>query len=200
MAQEIKDLIAQIQNEGVKVAEEKARQIKIEAQAEAQDLIAQAKLQAQNIVEEASLEAKKISVSTQVLLKQSGRDLVISLRAEINVLLQRLIKAETGKFLTPEEMQRIIETLVINAPLTLGGEVVITLNPADKEKLTQDFLKQLSAQTKRGIVLKSAEDIARGFIISFDAGKSIFDFSEQSLTEYIAKTMHPELAKILAPD
>jgi len=77
---------------------------------------------------------------------------------------------------------------------------VVSLNPLDKDKLGQGFLKQLISETKKNIVLKSADTIESGFIISFDAGKSIFDFSGQALSDYISGCLKPELGKILKPE
>jgi vacuolar-type H+-ATPase subunit E/Vma4 len=46
-------------------------------------------------------------------------------------------------------------------------------------------------------VLKSSDGIESGFVISFDAGKSIFDFSSQALSDYIGKSLRPEVNKLL---
>ena len=197
MAQEIKDLIAKIQQEGIRVAEEQAAQIKTKAESAAQEIIAEAKIQAQNIIEQAKSEAKMLDDSTNASLKQAGRDLLISLRKEINSLLNRLIKADVAEALTVNELAGIIEALIKNAPLSLGSEIIVSLNEQDKNKLEQGFLRQLVEATKKQIILKAVDGIDSGFIISFDAGKSIFDFSGQALTEYISGCLRPELNKIL---
>jgi V/A-type H+-transporting ATPase subunit E len=197
MAQEIKDLIAKIQQEGIQVAEVQAAQIKAEANADAQEIIAEAKIQAQSIIEQANTESKRLSDSIQASLKQAGRDLLISLRKEINSMLSNLIKVDIQQALTVNELTKIIEALIKNTPLALGSEIIVSLNPQDKEKLEKEFFKQLAEKTKKQITLKSADGIDSGFIISFDAGKSIFDFSDSALTEYIGSFLKPELGKIL---
>ena len=197
MAQEINDLIAKIQQEGVGVAEEKAGKIKAAAESAAQKIIIEAKMQAEKIIEQAKTEAKMLDDSTNASLKQAGRDLLISLRKEINSLLNRLIKADVAEALTVNELAGIIEALIKNAPLSLGSEIIVSLNEQDKNKLEQGFLRQLVEATKKQIILKAVDGIDSGFIISFDAGKSIFDFSGQALTEYISGCLRPELNKIL---
>jgi len=197
MAQEIKDLIAKIQQEGIKAAQEKAAQIKAAADAQAQEIISAAKSEAKRIIENADAQAKKLDASANASLKQSGRDLLISLRKEINSMLSNLIKAELGRALTAEELAGIIGSLIKSAPLSLNSEIIVSLNAKDKEKLEQGLLKHLAQETKKQIILKSAADMNSGFVISFDSGKSLFDFSDTALTEYITGSLKPELDKFL---
>lgn len=197
MAQEIKDLIAKIQKEGIKAAQEQAAEIKAEADALARKIIMDAKEAAKAIIEQANAETKRQSDATKASLKQAGRDLLISLRKEINSMLSNLIKAELGRALTAEELAGIIGSLIKSAPLSSGSEIIVSLNEKDKEKLEKGFLKHLAQETKKQIILKSADGITGGFVISFDAGKSIFDFSDSALTEYITGSLKPELDKIL---
>ena len=197
MAQEIKDLIAKIQTEGIKIAEDKAREIEVRAQASAEKIITDANSQAEKIIEQANFEAKKLDDSTNAALKYAGRDFLISLRKEINSMLDKLVNLNIHQALTTEELSRIIAALIKNAPLSLGSQIVISLAQQDKDRLEKGFLKQLAEETKKEIILKSADEIDGGFIISFDAGKSTFDFSTQALTEYISGSLRPELNKVL---
>ncbi len=197
MAQEIKDLIEKIQKEGIKVANEQAAQVKAQAETEAKKIISEAKIESQKIIEQATAESKRLNDSTSASLKQAGRDLLISLRKEINSMLASLIKADVGQALTANELTKILETLIKNAPLSLGSEIIISLNQHDQERIEKEFFKQLAHDTKKQITLKSSDGINSGFIISFDAGKSIFDFSDSALSEYISGFLKPELGKIL---
>lgn len=199
MAQEIKDLIAKIQQEGIQAAEVQAAKIKAEAERVSLKIISEAKIEAQRIIEQANNQARKLDDSTQAALKQAGRDLLISLRQEIISMLDRLIKLDLRQVLTAEELSGIIATLIKNAPLSLGSQIIVSLNKQDKDKLEQGFLRKLVEATKKPIVLKSADGIDSGFVISFDAGKSIFDFSGQALSDYICGRFRPELNKILNP-
>ena len=199
MAQEIKDLIAKIQQEGIQAAQEQAAKIKAEAERDSLKIISEAKIQAQRIIEQANSQARKLDDSTQAALKQAGRDLLISLRQEIISMLDRLIKLDLRQALTAEDLSGIIAALIKNAPLSLGSQIIVSLNKQDKDKLEQGFLKQLVQATKKEIILKSVDAIDSGFVISFDAGKSIFDFSGQALSNYISEYLRPELNKILNP-
>jgi len=50
---------------------------------------------------------------------------------------------------------------------------------------------------KSGIVLKPSEQISGGFLISFDRGRSAYDFTDQGLAEYIGGYLKPKLNRIL---
>ena len=59
MAEEIKELIEKIQEQGIKAAQEEAAKIKSLADAQAQKIISEAKSESQKIIEQATLQAKK---------------------------------------------------------------------------------------------------------------------------------------------
>ena len=197
MAQEIKDLIAKIQQEGIQAAQVQAAQINDQARRDALKIISEAKIQAQKIIEQANIQVKKLDDSTQAALKQAGRDLLIGLRQEITAMLDQLVKLDLRQALPTEELVKIITALIKNAPLSLGSQIIVSLSQTDQDKLEQGLFKQLSEATKKSIVLKSSDGIDSGFVISFDAGKSSFDFSGQALSDYICGRLNPELNKIL---
>jgi vacuolar-type H+-ATPase subunit E/Vma4 len=112
-------------------------------------------------------------------------------------MLNNLIKTELNSALCAEELAGIIATLIKNAPLTASSQITVSLSLQDKEKLEKSFLKKIAQETKKQIVLKSSDSIQSGFVISFDANKSVFDFSDQALTQYLTDNLRPELSKIL---
>ena len=46
---------------------------------------------------------------------------------------------------------------------------------------------------EKKIILKPAEEISGGFTISFDNGKSCYDFTDKALAEYIGTYLKPKL-------
>ncbi|MFH1441648.1 MAG: hypothetical protein ABIH18_06400 [Candidatus Omnitrophota bacterium] len=195
MAEEIKDLIEKIQQEGVLAAENKAKVIEDEAKNKAREIIEKAKNDARKLIEDAQSKASKMEENTKALLKQSGRDLLLNLKDGINIILNKLIIRDVRKSLTPEEITRII-TMLIKDYVNQEG-VTVFLNNEDYKMMEQGFLDELGEEIKKGITLKPSEDIAAGFIISYDQGKSFFDFSDKALAEYISLCLKPKLAAIL---
>ena len=197
MAQEIKDLIAKIQAEGIKIAEEKAKEIEARALSTAEKIINQANSQAKKIIADATEQVVKDRHSAEASLNQAGRDFLILLKSRINVMLDKLVTENIRQSLTSEELAKIILLLIKGAGNKSGAEVTITLSHEDAKLLEESFLSKLVLESKSQIVLKSSDEISAGLRISFDAGKSHFDFSDKALAEYICANIKPELSRIL---
>ncbi|MFZ5800322.1 MAG: hypothetical protein ACOY3D_02955 [Candidatus Omnitrophota bacterium] len=197
MTEDIKGLIEKIQKEGIEAAEGKARAIENVAVAKAKEIADNAKAEAERILSAAKEEISRRQKSTQELLKQAGRDLILSLKEEINMMLEKVILAAVRQALGAEELNHIIGALIKDGKGKEGAEIVVSLNKEDCAKLTDTMLSRLQAEMKKQITLRPAEDINAGFIISFDSGKSHFDFTDKALSEYLAQQVKPQLADIL---
>jgi len=195
MTQEIKDLIAKINEEGVKAAEVKAKEIEDLARERADEIVKKAKADAEKLIIQAKDEIVRMQDSSLVLLKQAGRDLILSLKTEINAVLERLIVSGVRQALNTEELTGILTALIKNH--SGKGNIVITLSAEDAHTLEKVFLDGLREEVKKGIALRPSEDIQAGFIVSYDNGKSSFDFSDKGLAEYIGSCLKPTLKEIL---
>jgi V/A-type H+-transporting ATPase subunit E len=195
MADQIRDLIEKIQQEGVRAAEDKAKEIENQAECQAEEIIKKAKLEAGKLIREAKEEIAKSQESSKILLKQAGRDLIISLKKEINKILDKLILFNVRQALSPEELAKILSSLIKN--YSAKENVIISLNKEDLRKLEKGLLDTLKEEVKKGITLRPSDDIQAGFIISYDSGKSYYDFTDTALTEYIGSYLKPKLKEIL---
>lgn len=195
MSEEIKDLIAKIKNEGIKAAQDKSSQMELEAKALAGKIIKDAKLSAEKIIRDTQQETECYRSSTEELLKQSGRDMILSLKKEITSMLDVIIKKNISVALTPEEMLKIINSLI--KANTQKEEIIILLKEEDLKKVQKGLLAELSEEMKKRVILKPSDEISSGFSISYDAGKSLFDFTGEALAEYISTYLKPELKNIL---
>ncbi|MCM8798762.1 MAG: hypothetical protein NC821_04800, partial [Candidatus Omnitrophica bacterium] len=84
MAEDIQGLLKKIQEEGIKKAEEKAEQIEKEARKRAEEILSQAKEEAERLIKEAKEKISQEQSHTQTLLQQAARDLLLTLKKEIN--------------------------------------------------------------------------------------------------------------------
>ncbi|MFH1622747.1 MAG: V-type ATP synthase subunit E family protein [Candidatus Omnitrophota bacterium] len=197
MAEEIKNLIEKIQQEGIQAAEDKARQIEEQAKQKVNHILEKAKREAEKITQDAKANAAKMEESAKASLKQAARDLLITLRKEINSMLDKLIVSQVGQALDAHELSKIITLLIKECKDKAKEEIMILLKKEDLQKIEKGLLSELKEETKKGIVLKPSEDITGGFIISFDSGKSHYDFTDKALAEYISLYLKPKLGKIL---
>ncbi|HAJ56381.1 MAG TPA: hypothetical protein DCL35_01270 [Candidatus Omnitrophica bacterium] len=197
MSEQIKELIEKIQQEGVKAAEDKARAIIDEAGLQAQAIIKEAQKEAQSIILGAQDRAAKMEESGRASLKQAGRDMLLSLRAEINEMLGRMVRERVREALGVEELSQILGRIIKEAGVHEKAEVVVTMKKEDAEKLEKGFLAELKSQVHRGIKIASSDAMHGGFTISYDSGRSLFDFTDKALEEYIVALLSPKLAEVL---
>lgn len=197
MPEEIKELIEKIQQEGILAAQNQARQIEEEAQKKAKEIVLRAEAQAQKIISDAKVAAAKTEDAAKVSLKQAGRDTLLTLKKEINAVLERIIGLRAKEALSPHELAKIIASLIKEYTGKEKAGIEVLLKKEDLEKLEKELFAELKETAKKGITLKPQEDITAGFIISFDAGKSHFDFTDKALAGYIAGYLQPKLAEIL---
>jgi len=195
MAEELKGLIEKIQEEGVRSAEERGRGIESEARRKADEILKKARGQADDMVSRAKDEIARMEASGEASIRQAGRDMLLALREEIMALLNKIILAESRKALTPEELGAVITALVKQQGQR--GDIIVSLNKADAEKLEKALMASLKEEMKKGITLRPSEEIRAGFIISFDGGKSHFDFTDKGLVEYLSLYLRPRLAELL---
>ncbi|MDD2689696.1 MAG: V-type ATP synthase subunit E family protein [Candidatus Omnitrophica bacterium] len=197
MAEEIKGLIEKIRQEGIEAAEKKAREIEQEAAKKAEQIIAEAKKQYESLISKAGEKAKKDELAAKSSLQQAGRDLLISLRKQILSMLDKVVLEQVSRALNPEELAKILTTIIREQKEKPTQEIIISLKKEDAETLQKHFFSSLKEEAKKGIVLRPSEEIRAGFMISFDRGKSHFDFTDQALAEYITKYLKPKLSELL---
>lgn len=197
MTDDIKGLIEKIQQEGINTAQAHAKDIEAQAKKEAQAIIEKAKAEAKNLTQEARSNVSLMQRNTQDELMQVSRDMLLQLRREINSMLNKLILTRVREALSPDELGKIITSLVKDYVAQEKVNIVVSLNKDDLEKLGKAFFGELREELKKKIVLKSSDDISAGFIISYDAEKSHYDFTDNSLAGYISFCLKPKLDELL---
>jgi len=197
MPEEIRDLIEKINQEGIKAAEEKAQNIESLAKQKADDILSQARLEAEKIITAAEDRVRREDTAEKALLAQAGRDLLLSLRKEINAMLDRIVVSDIQQALTPERLSGLLSEIVRNYEGGENSDITVFLKKEDLEILEKTFFQKLREETNNKIVLKPTEEISGGFTISFDRGKSCYDFSDRALAEYIGVYLKPKLNQLL---
>ncbi|MFA5007927.1 MAG: hypothetical protein WC546_01770 [Candidatus Omnitrophota bacterium] len=199
MAEDLKRLIEKIQKEGVEAAKLKALEIEAEANTRAKVTIQKAKEEANRLLDEAKAEISRQKETALNLLQQAARDAVIVLRQELLKKLSGVIKQETHQALKVKDLAEMLFKLIKESCKEPGSNVEITLSKEDADKLTQVFISGFKEELKKGITLKTSDEISGGFLISYDCGKSQFDFTDSALAEYLAQYVSGRLDEILIP-
>lgn len=199
MSEKLKELLNKINEEGVQKAEQNAKAIELEAKKDADKILKCAKSEAKRIVEDAKNEAAKTEKATGLALKQASRDLILSLKDEIKKVFHKIVSSETAKAMSSENMAGILKDL-IEAYLKEGGktsDIKVLLKKEDLEKLKNSFIAKLKDRLKDGVEFRPSPNINSGFFISFDKGKSFFDFTDEGLKEALCAYLNPEVTRLL---
>ncbi|MBL7157711.1 MAG: hypothetical protein ISS92_06105 [Candidatus Omnitrophica bacterium] len=197
MTEELKAFLDKIQEEGVKVAEDKARSIEEEARAKADNIVKKAQKFAANFIEAAKNKSVAMEESGKDALRQAARNTLLSLKEEIKSTLKTFVIERSREALTPSELKKILTDMIKSYSRAKGEGIEVLLSKKDLEALKKSLIADLSSELKKGVTLKSTDDIEGGFRISYDSGKSWFDFTDKALAEYMGKFVNAQVLGIL---
>ncbi|MCA9400100.1 MAG: hypothetical protein KC713_00615 [Candidatus Omnitrophica bacterium] len=199
MAQQVQELIDKIKQEGIEQAHEKADQIIKDAEAKAQSITAAAQKKADELVAQANAETKKMQESTLMALKQASRDTILTLRNDLQKILQKIITQNVRASLSSEQLGQMLTNIVKEFLQNAAGEhgVEIQLSENDFNALKDHAIAKIQKELKDGISFQVSGQIAQGFKISFDQGKSSFDFTDHALAEYLASFLNEQIAILI---
>ncbi len=196
MSPQIQELIDKIKTEGIEAADTKAKEIESQAQASAEKILAEARKKADQMITQAKQETEKLQESSKMALAQASRDMILSLRKKMEELLGKITEAAVKDALGQEKLSMILEYTIQESVKDKKG-VEIVLSEEDLKVLQEGLIAKLQKKMKEPITFRSSQDIEKGFTISFDEGKSCFDFTDASLAEYLGKYLNAYVGSIL---
>lgn len=199
MPHQVQQLINKIRSEGIDQANAKAKEIEKQAQEQAERIIHEADKQAQNIITTAETEAQKLQEAGERTLTQSARNMLISLRKDIQSMMTAVVTREVGQALSSEQLQQMIEKAVVAYTENQGkaSRIDVLLSEKDQKAFSDHLLNQLKERCRQDLSFKPSEDVATGFVMSFDEGKSQFDFTDKGVAEFLSAYVNDELKHIL---
>ena len=199
MADELQGLLDRIQTEGFRKTEAEAQRILTEARAEAARITAAAQADAKARLEAAEREAETMTAKGREALKQAGRDILLSLRQQLQERLQGVVRAGIGQALTPEALTTVIQAAV-QAYLAHGGRINrldILVNPGTIAPLEAAMLSRLKDDLSLNPTLVPAPGVKAGFQLVFNGEDAVYDFSDQALAEALGTFLSPKLAELI---
>lgn len=197
MSQQIQELINKIKADGVHEAQQKAKHIEEEAHLKANEIISEAKANAQKILADANAEKIKVQKAAEVSIAQAGRNTILSLRKEIESMLKSIVLAHVRDSLSPQQTVSILEGIIKQYVQNNSTTIQVTLGTSDVQAIKDGLLSKLQNELKKPVVFKTSSQISKGFAVSFDGGKSSFDFSDASLAEFLSVYVNDDIARIL---
>jgi len=195
MADELQGLLNRIQKEGLDQAETKREEILHDAKAEAKALLAKAKSEAEHLIATARQEAALLREKGEQSLKQAARDVLLSLRDQLEVRVVEVARSLAAENSTAATMAEIIAAMA--ASYLAGeqsGKLEIQLAPAQADALRAALAKRLGEDLAKRCEIAPVASVSGGFRLVFSGQDVTYDFTDASLAETMASFLTPRLA------
>lgn len=200
MAEDLQGLLNKIQSEGVKKAEDEKSRIISAAKEEAAKIVADAQAKAEEFAKKASADAEASESRAKAAIQQAARDVILALKAELDVRLKAVVKDCLGQALTPDALARIVLEIVkasVQKPGVSGVELLVAKKDAEElEKIVKGGLLA-SLQAKPNISV--GRGFGAGLKLGFAGSDVYFDLSDEALSDIICEFVGPKLAALLDP-
>lgn len=197
MEMELNKLIDKIKREGVQKAQTEGDNIINEAQERARNIIADAKRQKADIIKEADVQTRNFRDAAEKALKQSARDVLLTLRERVTEFFDRIVREKVSGQLTTEVLKNIIVKAVENFSKESTLDIEVLVNEKDRDKLKKALFSALSKEAKARLTVKGTRAIEKGFRIGEKGKESYVDFSDAAITEAFKRYLNPRLVEIL---
>ena len=197
MSEELQGLLNKIQAEGLEKAETERARLVAEAKAQADAIIAEAKAQADKIRKDAEADAEASRKKADEAIKQAARDVVISLKDDLQEKLRSVVREAAAQAMTPEKMAGLIEKIAGQFADNAASGIEVILPAREREEAAQKLLGCLPDVLKKNASVKLGRGFAAGFKIGFNNSEVFLDFSEEALADVICEFVGPKLAAVI---
>ena len=175
---QIQDLVQSIRRDGIEEARKEADAIIAQAKARADEIVAASEAQAQKNIDNANRQIE----SSKALITQAARDAVLSVRKELELLMERILADKVAQDLSEESLARLVVAALDGEDPAKYAVEVDSAKAALKSALAKQIEKGLEIRPVKGASLK----------LCCKDGSGFFDFSD----EEIASLLRPFLGEM----
>ena len=198
MEVQLQELIEQIKNDGVAVAEAEAKAIVEAAKNDAEKIIKDAQTQADKILTSAKAETDRITKSSEDAIRQAGRNLLISFRESVTRELKTIIGENVAAVYSSEMLAQLIMCVVENwANKPDAEDIAVILNAEDLKKVEESLFAALKEKMLSGVTLKTNDNFDGGFRIAVNDGGAYYDYSAEAVVDMLSNYLNPKVTELL---
>ncbi|MFH1797983.1 MAG: hypothetical protein ABH844_01375 [Candidatus Omnitrophota bacterium] len=194
---ELKGIISRIKEEGVDVARKEADELVLQAQKKSKTIVEKAVKEKEEILKNAKSEAEKMKANSEAALKQASRDVLLSLKENVVGLFNQILKQEVRQQLSADVIKEMILQLAGKFEIEKQSPIEILLNEKDKKVLEQALLSKVKKKLEEEIILKSADNIDKGFRVGKKGEHTYYDFTDEAIAEKVSVFLNPSIREIL---
>ena len=191
-------LIQKIRQEGVERAQQEADALLAAAKQQAAKIVQAAESHAEQITREAQDRIQKDATALRQAQERAARDWLLAVRAELNGLLQQLLRRECSAALTGAPLGELIRNVAAEW-MRHGGRknLEVLLNERDAQALGDSFLAGLQTELGASVALSVEPAIHAGFNLGGQGEAMRFEFTDEALADSLATYLHPRFAGVL---
>lgn len=198
MEVQLQELIEQIKNDGVAVAEAEANAIIDAAKNDAEKIIKDAQAQADKILSGAKAETERMTKSSEDAIRQAGRNLLISFRESVTRELKTIIGENVTAIYSSEKLAQLIMSVVENwANKPDAEDIAVILNTEDLKRVEETLLAALKEKMLNGVTLKANDNFDGGFRIAVNDGGAYYDYSAEAVVDMLSNYLNPKVTELL---
>jgi V/A-type H+-transporting ATPase subunit E len=198
MADELQGLLNRIQKEGLEQAEATKEATLKDAKAEAEAIVSQAKSKAGQIIAEAKQEAALLREKGEQSLKQAARDVLLSLREQLETRVVAVANSLAADSSTPEHVADIVATMAKSyLEAEQSGNLEIQLPQDQKDAVADALAARLGKDLAERCELSPVPGTGAGFKLVVSAENVVYDFTDASLAATMASFLSSRLADVI---
>ncbi|MDR1095629.1 MAG: V-type ATP synthase subunit E [Spirochaetaceae bacterium] len=194
---QLQELIEKIKKDGVEAAQADAAKLRAGAEAEAAKIVDEAKKQAGNIVAQGEADRVRSEKAGVAAVEQASRNLVLAFKAEIQGLLDRIVKDAVSSSYSADVVKEVLPDLIKTWAAKNTDSLDVILSGDDLKKLDDGFKSRLASQLKGGVDFKVGKSLDGGFHIAEKDGSAFYDFSAEAVAALLSAYLNPRLAELV---
>ncbi len=202
MAENLQGLLDRIHRDGIAKAESERDDILEQAKKEAARIVSDAEAEAASIRSGAKTDADREIKRAESSIRQAARDVVLSLREELNARMSRLVRSAAGEALTPEVVAEVLRALAKSCsedPAKAACEQLdLMVAPDQLDKLGRAVAAALKNDFQSEPRVFADRSVKDGVKVSINGADAFFDCTDAGFTELLAGYLSPRLAELIS--
>ena len=197
MTQDLQSLLDKIKQEGLEKAAVKEKEIIANAEKKSAEIIALAKQEAAQILKNAEIESTNLKKRAESAIQQSSRDIILTLKNEIQSRLNKKFADSTAQAFSPEYMAEIISALCAAFARNPQAKLTVVSAVKDVDALKNALMNALNDSFKKNCEVFPDKELTGGFKVNFSGSDVFYDFSDDAVCSLLAEYAGPVVGELL---
>jgi V/A-type H+-transporting ATPase subunit E len=199
MDSKIQQLTETIYNEGVEKAREEADAILKEANEKAEQIKKDAQKEADRIVEEAKEKSQELKKQVDSEIKMTTNQAVSAMKQEITTLITMKVIQPSVKelFSDTEYLKSLISDVVKGWIEKEDFDLKVILPESNRNQLEKHFKNNLADELNKELEVSFAKNMKSGFKIGPSDGSYLISFTDEDFTNFLKNYLRPKTSQLL---